>query len=273
MRTRIPTYGMRDRLQLKDQIDLHVQQIQLAGYTVLQPVPAQGEVIDWHSRIDAVISRQTVEAGGVDVLRSLGEENTARAALAYDHAFLQLALNENVLAICERLLGDYFILNQQNVVVNPPAGKHHQAAYHRDLPYQHFVSSRPLAVSALFCADAFSEASGGTHVIPSSHKFEAFPSDEVVARLERQVEAPAGAWVIFDAMLFHRTGTNVSGLPRRAVNHVWSLPIIKQQIVLPALLPEKFALDAKLSRLLGYESNPPSSVHEWLERRRARHGH
>jgi ectoine hydroxylase-related dioxygenase (phytanoyl-CoA dioxygenase family) len=79
--------------------------------------------------------------------------------------------------------------------------------------------------------------------------------------------------VIFDAMLFHRTGTNVSGLPRRAVNHVWSLPIIKQQIVLPALLPEKFALDAKLSRLLGYESNPPSSVHEWLERRRARHGH
>jgi ectoine hydroxylase-related dioxygenase (phytanoyl-CoA dioxygenase family) len=268
----IPTYGMRDRLQLKDQIDLHVQQIELAGYTILQNVSEHGEIADWRSRIDAIVLRQAAEAGGAEALRNIGEENTARAALAYDEAFLRLALNDSVLAVCERLLGGYYILNQQNVVVNPPAGKHHhQAAYHRDLPYQHFVSTRPLAISALFCADPFTEASGGTVVIPGSHKFEAFPSDEVVAHLERQIEAPAGAWLLFDAMLFHRTGINRSNAPRRAVNHVWSLPILKQQIDLPALLPKKLAKDARLARLLGYDSDPPKSVGDWLARRRAKY--
>jgi ectoine hydroxylase-related dioxygenase (phytanoyl-CoA dioxygenase family) len=109
-------------------------------------------------------------------------------------------------------------------------------------------------------------------VLPSSHKFEAFPSDEVVARLERQIEAPAGAYLVFDSMLFHRAGINRGNTRRRAVNHVWSLPILKQQIVLPALLPERLGADARLARLLGFDSDPPRSVGEWIARRRAKHG-
>ena len=39
---------------------------------------------------------------------------------------------------------------------------HHQSAFHRDLPYQHFTSSRPIAINALFCADEFTNENGAT---------------------------------------------------------------------------------------------------------------
>ena len=91
---------------------------------------------------------------------------TARCPLVYDEAFLALAAQAGVLALCRELLGDYVILMQQNGVINPSGQRHTQLAYHRDLPYQHFVSSRPLAISALFCIDPFTAETGATTVIP-----------------------------------------------------------------------------------------------------------
>lgn len=265
----LPTYGMRERLAARDAMDMYVQEIQLVGYAVVADAVPSDQLPGWRERLDLVLARQTNEVGGAEHLRRLGEEHTARAVLAYDEAFLELAVSSTVLGICERLLGPAFILNQQNGIVNPPAGRgHHQTAYHRDLPYQHFVSSRPIAISALCCLDAFNEQTGGTLVLPGSHKLEAFPSDEVVEKLEQRVVARAGSYVVFDSMLFHRAGVNRSSGPRRGVNHVWSLPIIKQQIVLPGLLRAGLERDRRLAGLLGYDSDSPRSVREWIDRRK-----
>jgi ectoine hydroxylase-related dioxygenase (phytanoyl-CoA dioxygenase family) len=159
---------------------------------------------------------------------------------------------------------------QQNGVVNPPGENHPQGAYHRDLPYQHFVSSRPLALSALFCIDPFRVETGATTALPASHLNERFPSDEVRASIETPIEAAPGAFIVFDSMLFHRAGANRSGRPRRAVNHVFTVPIIAQQIALPVALAGRFADDPELSPLLGYDAAPAASVAEWRKRRLAR---
>ena len=89
---------------------------------------------------------------------------------------------------------------------------------------------RPLAISALLCIDPFRPSTGATTVLPGSHRVERFPSEAVTRKLEVAVEAPAGSFIVFDAMLFHRAGHNVSGAPRRAVNHVYGLPILAQQV-------------------------------------------
>jgi ectoine hydroxylase-related dioxygenase (phytanoyl-CoA dioxygenase family) len=265
------TYGIKERLAELDVAGTHAQEIQLVGYSVVEGVVAVEELQRWRDRVDALLLRQTEEGGGVEAMCALGENNTARALLAYDDAFLDLALRSQILEICERLLGDYFILNQQNAVVNPPAGQgHHQSAYHRDLPYQHFVASRPLALSALVCIDAFTAETGGTVVLPGSHKLEGFPSDVVASRSERVLSAPAGACLVFDSMLFHRSGLNTTALARRAVNHVWTLPILKQQIALPGLIRPELIRDARIARLLGCDSEPAKSVADWISRRRAR---
>src|SRR3546814_5583379 len=53
-------------------------------------------------------------------------------------------------------------------IVNPAEHQSYgQGLFHRDLPHQHFVSSRPLAINALFCIDAFLEANGATLVVPA----------------------------------------------------------------------------------------------------------
>ena len=64
-------------------------------------------------------------------------------------------------------------------------------------------------------------------------------------------------------MLFHRGGYNDSKFVRRAINNVYSVPIIKQQINLVEALKGKYFDDAFLSKFLGYQSNSPSGDMEW----------
>jgi ectoine hydroxylase-related dioxygenase (phytanoyl-CoA dioxygenase family) len=263
-------YGIHERERSGDQVARHAEQIRLVGYTVVPSGLSAAQVEDLGVRLDAVLAQQVDEFGGAARLAAIGDALTARCVLAYDEAFLELATHPDVRALCRNLLGDYFVLMQQNGVINPPSETHQQQAYHRDLPYQHFVSSRPLAISVLFCIDPFRPDTGATTVLPASHRVEAFPSDETAAALDTSVGADAGSFIVFDSMLFHRAGSNRSGRPRRGVNHVFSVPIIAQQISLPAMLKGKYADDPALARLLGYESGPADSVIGWRERRLAR---
>ncbi len=189
------------------------------------------------------MARQVEEFGGPERMAAIGDTLTARCPLVYDDAFTALAAHPALLALARELLGDYVVLMQQNGVINPPKQAHTQLSYHRDLPYQHFVSSRPLAMSALFCIDPFRVETGATTVIPGSHRMEAFPSAEVAAELDTPVTAEPGSFIVFDSMLFHRAGTNVSDRPRRAVNQVFSVPIIAQQVSLPDALDGRHADD------------------------------
>jgi ectoine hydroxylase-related dioxygenase (phytanoyl-CoA dioxygenase family) len=111
---------------------------------------------------------------------------------------------------------------------------------------------------------------GATVVLPGTHRIERFPSATVATEIERPVEAPAGSFLVFDSMLFHRAGHNTSTAVRRAVNHVYALPFIGQQISMPDILRGRYADDPALRRLLGYETNPAPSVDDWWARRRAR---
>jgi ectoine hydroxylase-related dioxygenase (phytanoyl-CoA dioxygenase family) len=157
----------------------------------------------------------------------------------------------------------------QNGVINVPVtGDEQNAGYwHRDLNYQHFVSTRPVSMSALFCVDDFSEETGGTRVLPTSHKSESFPSEEFVLKHEIGIDAPAGSAIVFDSMLYHRGGHNRSSVVRRAINHMYTIPFIKQQISLPKILKGRFSDDPFLSKFLGYESEPNESVVDFRVRR------
>jgi ectoine hydroxylase-related dioxygenase (phytanoyl-CoA dioxygenase family) len=266
----VPTYGIVHRTTADTVMARCAERIRLVGYAVLPGGFSGEELADLGERLERIMQRQIEEFGGSDRLASIGETHTARCPLAYDEAFVSLAAHPDVLAVCRQLLGDYVLLMQQNGVINPPGQTHTQLSYHRDLPYQHFVSSRPLAISALFCLDPFRVETGATTVIPASHRMEAFPSDDVAAELDSPVIAEPGSYILFDSMLFHRAGANRSGRPRRAVNHVYSVPIIAQQISLPDVLQGKFADHPVLARLFGYEVAPARSVPAWRERRFAR---
>jgi ectoine hydroxylase-related dioxygenase (phytanoyl-CoA dioxygenase family) len=264
------SYGIIEQASARTDLDGHVERIRLAGFTVVPGGYTPSDLAHLATRIDTLLAEQAERAGGSAALAEIGEHETLRCCLAHDEAFVRLASNEHVLAICRQLLGDYIVLTQQNGIANSPGHAHHQTACHRDLPYQHFVSSRPLAISALFCVDPFTRRNGATVVLPGTHRIEHFPSDSVAQEIERPVEAPAGSFLVFDSMLFHRAGHNASTAARRAVNHVYALPFIGQQISMPDVLRGRYADDPALRRLFGYETKPVSSVDDWWARRRAK---
>lgn len=256
-------YGVRRFTNLTTETDKSVEEICIAGYSIVPGVLSESELEIIRHKLDEVYDLQVKEVGGEEHLREMNDAHIVRLLLAYDEYFLTLATNPNVLAIVERLLGDYFIIAQQNGIINPPGLENYQISWHRDLSYQHFVSTRPLAISALFCIDDFSKETGGTHVLPGSHKSEPFPSQDFVEKNQYCVTAKAGSVLVFDSMLYHRAGSNRSSFKRRALNHLYTLPFLKQQISIPEALQGKFRDGGFLSKFLGYESEPGKNVRQW----------
>jgi ectoine hydroxylase-related dioxygenase (phytanoyl-CoA dioxygenase family) len=261
------THGISEIQRNADATDVLVEEVREIGYTVLPGALDPGQVEEARERIDAVYERQVEEIGGEERLRAINDADVARCLLEYDDFFVEVAAHPGVREIVERLLGEYVVLMSQNAIINRPSDDHYQHTWHRDLQYRHFTSSRPLGISALYCIDAFSSATGGTYVLPGSHRGEAFPSPEFVERHAVTVEAEAGSVLIFDAMVFHRAGVNSSGKVRRAVNHIFTLPLIQQQISLPDALGGRFADDPRLRRLLGYEAPPAASALDWRSKK------
>jgi Phytanoyl-CoA dioxygenase (PhyH) len=263
-----PRYGVSEQTASDNEIEYACESIRHLGYAVIEGGYQSGWRDMLSEAFESARLRHASQHGGKEALATIDEHNTIRLPMAYDPLFLELAANEKIIELCRRLIPGYVVLNQQNGVINPPcAGQYNQGAWHRDLPYQHFVSSRPLAINALFCLDQFTIENGATRVLPGSHRQEAFPSDRFVDAEAATIAAPAGAFIILDCMVFHSGGVNTTDQPRRAVNQVYSIPLLRQQIDLPDALGETFVTDRKLRKLLGYDVGTPRSVAEYLATR------
>jgi ectoine hydroxylase-related dioxygenase (phytanoyl-CoA dioxygenase family) len=262
------TQGVREFHHNADATDLFVEEVREVGYAVMPAVLGPAELEEARRRIDTTYERQVEEFGGVERLELINDADIARCPLEYDDYFVEMALVPAVGEVVERLLGDYVLLHAQNAIVNRPKDDDYaQHAWHRDLQYRHFTSSRPIGISALYCIDDFSAATGGTHLLGGSHRREDFPSPEFIERHAVLAEAEAGSVLVFDSMLFHRAGNNTSGRVRRALNNIFTLPLIQQQISLPDALGGRFADDPRLRRLLGYEAPPGTSTLDWRMRK------
>ena len=266
------SYGINERVAVADDVDAAVESLRTLGYAVVDGGFTAEQLGAFSQGFDAARGAAHAAAGGVEALAKIDEHNTIRAPFAYDRSLLALARNPVILEVCKRLIGGYQILSQQNGVINPPAKTYNQGAWHRDLPYQHVVFSRPMAINALFCLDAFTAENGATMVLPATHKQEEFPSDRFIEASAVQVCAPAGSYIVLDCMLYHCGAPNRTTAERRAVNQVYTSPIIRQQIDLPAFLGKDFTDDAGLRRLLGYEVTTPRSDAEYFATRRAKSG-
>jgi hypothetical protein len=252
-----------------DAIDRLVEEVSVRGFAVMPGAIDSQAVQELNCRLDAAYAVQCDEVGGEPALLELQDADIVRCPLAYDNVFLSIAQHPAVMEVAKRLLGDNFVLLMQNGIINRPDRVQAQTRWHRDLNYQHWVSTSPLAVSFLVCLEDFNHNTGGTVFLPSSHKFEQFPSSDLVKRCEVAVEAPSGSILIFDSMAFHRAGVNSSNCIRRGINHVVGKPILGQQVDLPAVLGRAAPEDPWLAGYLGYRWNPVADVRNWRLRKLA----
>ena len=158
-----------------------------------------------------------------------GENPGARplsgACLVCKHrAFRDVALHPTVLAIVEALLGDDCVLSSCNSAHREPGcdaqGLHRDTGiWGASMP----MLAEPVGIQTAWCVDDFSEETGGTRLVPGSHRAaasvtgarHASPSEEAEAAAIT-VTAPAGSIILFDAQMLHGGGANRSRSHRRA---------------------------------------------------------
>jgi ectoine hydroxylase-related dioxygenase (phytanoyl-CoA dioxygenase family) len=263
------SYGQFKQTEADDDVARNVEEIAMRGYTIIKDLLSPPELANWRQKIDRVYARQ--ESGfGRNALEAIQELDVCRAPLLYDFEFVKLATLPRIKDVVREFLGDWFILNLQNAIINRPGTSHHQSSWHRDLPYQNYVISRPFAINALLAIDEFTPETGGTHIVPFTHKAEILPSDFYIDNNRIIINASAGSAIVFDSMLFHRAGFNRSQIIRRAVNHMYTTPIIKQQYDFPRALRHREDLDPALARLLGFTCQIPLDDKAWRLAREAR---
>lgn len=260
------SYGRLNQVECNNDIDLYVEEIRTNGFTIIEGVLSDKELKKYRKKIDNIYNQQKSELG-VKNLKSLNEKNMCRMPLKYDDYFINIATKKIVLDIVEKFLGEFYILNLQNAIINTPNEEHHQSSWHRDLPYQNYVISNPLSINALFCIDDFSVETGGTIVVPYTHKTEILPSDRYIEKHSVTAIAKAGSVIVFDSMLFHKAGYNSSNIIRRAVNHQYQIPLLKQFYDFPKALNGRFSDDKYLAQLLGYTSQVPLDDVVWRKSR------
>jgi ectoine hydroxylase-related dioxygenase (phytanoyl-CoA dioxygenase family) len=267
MEPQVLTHGITEVAQVARPLDYKREEFQRLGYCVLKNVVAPEDLRTARERIDEVYEAQAREVGGADRLSQIKDADIARSLLAYDEFFLRFITCPEPLAFLKEVLGQNFSLCSQVAILNRPRKDIYQYAWHRDLNYQHFVCSRPLAVQALYCIDDFTAETGGTVVLPGSHLFEEFPSEQFLRNNEVQVTAPAGSAIMMNSMVYHRTGRNRSAAIRRGLNHIFTIPMLAQQVSLPKMLNGRHADDPELRRILGYEWGPADSVLDWRSKK------
>jgi ectoine hydroxylase-related dioxygenase (phytanoyl-CoA dioxygenase family) len=268
--SKVSHYGVTEFTPDGDNIAFHAEEILIKGYTIVPDVLSPELIKLAKDKLEVIYNKQVDEVGE-DVLKELGDKDIARSLLVYDDFFLHsITLHPTIIGIVEGVLGKYFILREQNAIINRAKSENYQLRWHRDLIYQHFTYSKPFAVSALFCLADFNELNGGTWILPASQKTEAFPSERYILENEVCVNAAAGSVIVFDSMLYHRAGLNRSENDRIGINNMYVQPYIKQAISFPKQLDGKYSDDAFLNRFLGYDSETDDNVVSWRLRRLAR---
>ena len=264
-------YGIRERFIPSTAAEQAYELLRIQGYCIVDSGLGESEMCQLRLAFDAGHKAYAERYGERFDLAALGENHTIRVLPAVAPAFLTLIQNHPLQALLDLIFGESVTLNQVNGLINPPSGAtFSQGRWHRDLPYQHFVASRPLAVNALFCLDDFTKENGATKVAPGTHKEEKYPSDTVLSEIARTLTTPAGYFLVLDAMTFHAAGKNTTDKPRRAVNHVYTIPPIRQQIALESVLDGALAVPENMRRLFGFGGLEPRTVDEWLETRQAK---
>ena len=256
--SKLPTYGITRQNNAKNPKESTAESFNRKGYAILNSGISEETIGKLDTEFEKVRDNYSKAYHG-----SRNVDFSIRALFSFSQQFLELAQNPDLVELLNVLFEGTYMLNQQNGIINRPSLEYSQARWHRDLPYQHFTSSKNIAINAIFCLDNFNLNNGGSFVLPYSHLFEEFPTDKFVEENEVSINAKKGDFIIFNAMTFHRGGTNQSINDRRGVNTVYSIPYIRHQIDLHSL-DFKYQLSSDDKEFLGFNYTSARAISDIL---------
>ena len=246
----------------------HAAAIERDGYTLIEDFLSPAQLAESRRVIalylDTHLGRNDFEGTRTERVYTL---------VARGRVFWEIVLDARVLGLCERFLLPNFLLTASQAIRIHP-GETPQP-FHSDDSFHQIPHPRPMiSLSTIVAVDAFSEANGGTNVIPGSHLWDEtrrsnlYPlgggddgaaADALLEPLAVGVEMPAGACLVFAGTLIHRGGRNRSDAPRLAFSNQYCQPWARPQENFFLGVPQAVAreMPPRLQALLGYSIHPP----------------
>jgi ectoine hydroxylase-related dioxygenase (phytanoyl-CoA dioxygenase family) len=260
------SYGISSFAVKDSELDYHIENIKRRGYSVIKNHISLKKCDEYSTRIEEIYEKQK-NAFGQENLKKIKEVDSARMLFAYDSKFLELITDIKILKFISAILGENYILQLQNGVINRPNKEHHQTSWHRDIPYQEYTLSNPIAINVFYCLTPFNKETGGTVLLPYSHLFPKAPSIKFLEENSIQPDLNPGDVILFDSWLYHKAGNNSSNDTRYGVNNLFTSPILKQQVNIPKMLGRKYEENPILRKILGYDFEVPNDVNEYRNRK------
>ncbi len=248
----------------------YIKELNKYGYSLVKKIFKPSECEIAKKKIDKIYKLQIKEFGGEKNLRFIDDNDVVRALFCYDKFFIKFFKNTKIGNLLHKCFEGKYLLNLQNAPINRGYSAHFGSAWHRDLPFQTFVSSKPIAMNVIICLDDFTKLNGATFVFPKSHKLDYLPK-KINPKKTKQLIAKKGDVIFLDAMLYHRAGENHTSQDRKLIVNMFSLPFVKQQLNYSKMLNKKLLNDKTLSKLIGEDMNVEESVYNWRLRRRKRY--
>tara|TARA_A100001011_G_C14297493_1_gene839140 strand:+ start:996 stop:1832 length:837 start_codon:yes stop_codon:yes gene_type:complete len=269
---KVKSHAIKENVEYFKRFDYHIEEIKRNGFTIVPDLIDKNNLEHIKSKIYNIYDIQVNEVGGEENLNKIHDQGFVMSLLSYDNFFIDYATGNGCIDLVKYFLGDYFQLFCQNGVINQNLRENDQIInmWHRDLNYLHFTTSKPFGINVFFCIDDFTNENGATYMLPGSHRHEKFPGVEYAEKHKIQMEAKAGSALVFDAMIFHRAGRNISKKDRLTMTNIYTYPFMKQQIILNPNLEDFAKDDEEKMKILGFFNKTVDSVKKFRQIRIAR---
>ena len=196
--------------------------LKVDGFHVAQGVIPADRADAIRESVEATTTVEGYEGGTAGVAATSG-------LISVDQSFAPYLADERVLGVTEALFGPHVRISFTTAIINNPGNV--RGPWHADWPFNptnagHIPSPYPDAVmhlTAIFMLSPFSQETGGTLVVPGSHRANDNPSGaNGVDPLspyptETQATGNPGDVLVFDSRLWHATATNLGDRPRVGV--------------------------------------------------------
>jgi len=203
------------------QIERHLGEVGVAGFTVIPGVVNRDEVASARESIAATVERISGYSDqGVGFLATV---------LNHDQSIVPYLGNPVINTLISRLLGPHAHVSFASAIINAPGNP--RGMWHSDWPFNrnvagHIAAPYPDAVmhvTTLWMLSPFTVDTGGTLVVPGSHRSptnpttdDRFPAGESLPG-EINAAGEAGDVLMFDSRLWHSTAPNLTAEPRVAL--------------------------------------------------------
>lgn len=154
-----------------------------------------------------------------------------QAPIEFDDVILNLLWHPNTFPIVRALIGDDVMMIDNDLFITPPKTPHTHADWHHDVGMAGVYHPRSLMMlKVFFLLTDVNEDSGGTAMVPGSHRFPedfAFPkvADPKSMPGSIQMRGKAGDAYLFNGRVFHCAVNNDSDRPRKVLifnyGHFW----------------------------------------------------